>query len=98
MWGWDLNQEEQPVEASSPQLLPADAASSSPSVAPQPVIVPNVETLKEQFQQQESILAHIRETLQENDADLSKKEKQLEVNRFDWIFIVWLIFFIDVRE
>lgn len=79
MWAWDLSQEEAPNEP-SPQLLPHDAATSSPStVTPQPVIVPNVETLKEQFQQQESMLAHIRETLRENDADLSTKEKQLEV-------------------
>lgn len=80
MWGWDPSQGEGPVGGTTPTLLPSEAApASSPVSQPQPVLVPNVQGLKQQFQQQQSLLAHIKETLRENDADRSTKEKQLEV-------------------
>lgn len=62
-----------------PQLFPSD---SIPSTTQQivPVIVPDVINLKEQLQQQQTMLTQIKETLKANESQLSSKEKQAEVN------------------
>ncbi|KAL0268769.1 UNVERIFIED_CONTAM: hypothetical protein PYX00_010585 [Menopon gallinae] len=42
-----------------------------------PIVVPDVEELKEQFQQQQNMLTQIKETIKENESQLSSKGKQV---------------------
>lgn len=44
-----------------------------------PIVVPDVEELKEQFQQQQNMLTQIKETIKANESQLSSKGKQVEV-------------------
>lgn len=45
-----------------------------------PLLVPDVQGLKDQFQQQQNMLTQIKETLKQNESQLYSKEKQVEVN------------------
>lgn len=44
-----------------------------------PLLVPDVEGLKDQFQQQQNMLTQIKETLKKNESQLSSRGKQVEV-------------------
>jgi len=80
---WELNVD---PEAGGGPDLPAIVTSpdvrtpaSLPTKGPLPVIVPNVQGLRQQLQDQQSLLTSIKDTIRENDADRSSKEKKLEV-------------------
>lgn len=78
MWGWDPGKDVAGGGNEPPKLVPPENIPSS-SIEAHPVVVPNIQGFKEQFQQQQSLLTHIKETIQENQTDWLSKEKQLEV-------------------
>lgn len=64
-----------------PVLVPSQSVPpTNRQASPMPVVVPDVQDLKEQFQQQQNIITQIKETLKQNESQLSSKEKQVEVS------------------
>ena len=59
-----------------------------------PLLIPDVQDLKDQFQHQQNVLTQIKETLKQNETQLTSKEKQVEVrNLFRIFFFRYKIYF-----
>lgn len=85
MW-WESGSDKKESEAGessdnipiTPLLIPSQSTPTIQRSSPLPIVVPDVQDLKEQFQQQQNIITQIKETLKQNESQLSSKEKQVE--------------------
>ncbi|KAK6619529.1 hypothetical protein RUM43_012286 [Polyplax serrata] len=72
------NEEGEGDSSSVPILVPLQSKSAATGKTV-PVLVPDVQDLKDQFQHQQDMLMQIKETLKQNESQLNSKEKQVEV-------------------
>lgn len=73
------NEEGEGDSSSVPILVPLQSKSAATGKTV-PVLVPDVQDLKDQFQHQQDMLMQIKETLKQNESQLNSKEKQVEVS------------------
>ena len=62
----------------TPLLVPSQSTPTIQRASPLPILVPDVQDLKEQFQQQQSIITQIKETIKQNESQSTSKQKQVE--------------------